>query len=103
MPNEILIMEFTGYSFPIDYRGQSVPLDYACECCGKRGRLWRRRDDNRASTELYCVLCKTKMLGEDAVPAIPVPDNTAYFRFEETPKEAHHWWIRLPSIFKQGR
>jgi len=102
MPNEIKIMDFTGPSFPIDYCGKSVPRDYVCECCGKRGRLWRRRDDNRASVDLYCVKCKTEHLGFDAVPAIPMPDNTAYWRFEETPKGAHAWWIDLPSLFKQG-
>ena len=101
MKSEIEIMKLTGFSFLVDYSGQAVPQNYICACCGKRGRQWRRREDNRIGTELYCVICKTEMLGEDAVPAIPVPDNTAYWRFEEISKEASNWWIRLPSQFKQ--
>ena len=97
MPSRFKIMEFTGPSFLINYDGEAVPKNYICSRCNKRGRLWHREGDNSISSELFCVKCKTENLGDDAVPAIPMPDNTEYWDWisDKIPKKAHEWWLKL--------
>jgi len=105
MDRRIEVMESTNAMSPIDYQKIIVPKYYYCSVsgCGNRGRQFRSREDNSASTNLYCLRCEREALGRaNSVPAIPKPDGTSYYLCGEATEIASRWWRNLPSRSKKA-
>lgn len=104
---------------PIDYSSSGVPSSYKCGKCRKqRLKLWCEPvlvDSRRA---LSCADCSAKMEdvdisamnpdglreGEhgvtdkigDLIPALPTPENDAFWLYRAFPEDEYAWWKRLP-------
>lgn len=110
-------------SLATDYTPGTVPADYRCSRCWRRGcKLWRQSCVSASAVELLCVACalldqgkpgdtEVNERGQSAtgdlytssdqigqlVPAVPTEDGASYWGYTSVPDAGCAWWHALPT------
>lgn len=93
---DLIEIKFDDF-FCFDYKHEESPFNYTCDKCEKNNhKLWYNIK-NFPNVRLLCFDCMLKEYQDEDryIPAVPLSNNTMFFRDEHIDKKELDWWMSL--------